>query len=293
MESRFYEQYYQWLERIGRLKDVGVFFIVGSPKSGTTWLQKCLDIHPQISSDGEGHFDLFADAFRNLLAAFNQEQKGRIPRARNPLSITFDETDFKNLLKVVMDNQMVKRISGKDIKWVGDKTPEHTKALDLLRELYPNSKILHIIRDGRDCLVSWWSRHKQTVPEAEGLENYIEWFTRNLWVPYVLKARNFGLNNPEDYIEIKYEELHCVPLNTLTTVFEFLGVDSTDETVMKCKEGADFKRLTGGRSMGEEDASSHYRKGIVGDWKNHLDKDLHEKFLETGGDLLKDLGYSV
>lgn len=32
-----------------------------------------------------------------------------------------------------------------------------------------------------------------------------------------------------------------------------------------------FDRKAGGRSRGEEDPESHYRKGVAGDWRNHLD----------------------
>ena len=35
--------------------DPGYFFIGGAPKSGTTWLQRSLDLHPEIVCNGEGH----------------------------------------------------------------------------------------------------------------------------------------------------------------------------------------------------------------------------------------------
>ena len=35
------------------------FFVLGVPKSGTTWVQKALDSHPQLLCRGEGKFMTF------------------------------------------------------------------------------------------------------------------------------------------------------------------------------------------------------------------------------------------
>ena len=42
-----------------------LLFVCGAPKSGTTWLQRVLDAHPQIQCSGEGHF---IERFTVLLA---------------------------------------------------------------------------------------------------------------------------------------------------------------------------------------------------------------------------------
>jgi hypothetical protein len=47
----------------------------------------------------------------------------------------------------------------------------------------------------------------------------------------------------------------------------------------------------GGRKIGEEDEKSHYRKGIAGDWRNHLTDDHVKLFRKCHGDLVERLGY--
>lgn len=47
------------------LKDVPVFFIVGRGKSGTTWLEKTLNSHPEVLCLGEGRF--FERNFRRMV----------------------------------------------------------------------------------------------------------------------------------------------------------------------------------------------------------------------------------
>ncbi|MGE5830299.1 MAG: sulfotransferase domain-containing protein [Micromonosporaceae bacterium] len=52
-----------------------------------------------------------------------------------------------------------------------------------------------------------------------------------------------------------------------------------------------FASLTGGRPVGQEDEGHHYRRGVAGDWRNHL-KPVHlQAFRDRFGDLVERLGY--
>ncbi len=53
----------------------------------------------------------------------------------------------------------------------------------------------------------------------------------------------------------------------------------------------DFKQLAKGRKEGEEDSTSHYRKGISGDWKNYFTEKHKEEFKKQYGEGLIQLGY--
>ena len=53
-----------------------------------------------------------------------------------------------------------------------------------------------------------------------------------------------------------------------------------------------FEALSGGRKPGQEDENSHYRKGVIGDWKNHfMDKHI-DKFKAVTGDLVTFTNYT-
>ena len=51
-----------------------------------------------------------------------------------------------------------------------------------------------------------------------------------------------------------------------------------------------FERLAG-RRRGSADPSSHYRKGMPGDWHNHFTRRVRDAFIERYGDLVVRLGY--
>lgn len=54
-----------------------------------------------------------------------------------------------------------------------------------------------------------------------------------------------------------------------------------------------FSKLADGRKSGEEDTSSHFRKGVAGDWKNHFTRRVEEQFKSHYPDLLQTLGYET
>ncbi len=83
------------------------------------------------------------------------------------------------------------------------------------------------------------------------------------------------------------------PAATIGRVLEFLGVDADDEQIATCAEAGDFKRLSGGREAGREDRTSFYRKGKVGDWREHFDATAERRFEKKGGRLLAELGYAT
>jgi len=58
-------------------------------------------------------------------------------------------------------------------------------------------------------------------------------------------------------------------------------------------EKKSFQRLSGGRTKGQENVKSHYRKGTPGDWVNHFTDEHKRLFKERHGDLLIRLGYET
>ena len=53
---------------------MNVFFVCGAPKSGTTWLQRLLDAHPQVACAGEGHFiERFTAPLSQLVSSYNRQ----------------------------------------------------------------------------------------------------------------------------------------------------------------------------------------------------------------------------
>lgn len=270
------------------------FFIVGCQKSGTTWIQRLLDGHPALRCHGEAYFAaVLAPLLKQVQQAHNQRQKA------GPLGQMTDE-DLIQLFRAAAGLTMSRWLENIDdpdaIEAIGEKTPEHALCMATLDTAFPNAKFIHIIRDGRDVCVSGWFHNlrdggdafRQRFPE---INSYIQYTLTQHWLPYIQRACAFGAANPQRYLELRYESLHTEPEAEIARMLQFLEVDDSDAAIAACAEAGAFQKLAGGRDHGQEDRGSFFRKGVVGDWRNHFDQSNIATCQQHAGDMLRALGY--
>jgi hypothetical protein len=311
--------------------DPPVFFVVGLAKSGTTWLMKTLDAHPEVLCKGEGRF--FGEEYRREVLAQTQikQQPSSLYNAllgseylrlwieRSPWSTHGDADEhLKNLTRLATDYFLMQELSKSGKKVVGDKTPLlGPKFVQEISEIYPEARVIHIIRDGRDQAVSFihqqgnrakrgrthrlspeelakseaYRRSPQEVGEGMFAEKTLRKAAEN-WAIRVGQAVEDGpALFGESYTEVHYEDLLERPNEEARRLFEFLGVDASGSLVERAVRSASFEKLSKGRERGEEDPSSFYRKGVSGDWKNLFNERDKQVYKEEAGELLIRLGY--
>jgi len=268
-------------------------FIVGCQKSGTTWMQRILDAHPDIRCHGETIFGpILMPMLRDLVRTHNAKHKA------GPVS-DLDTDDARTLFRVAVGLCMRRWVGDRSVKMIGEKTPEHAMCMESLHGCFPQAKFIHVVRDGRDVCVSGWYHNLRQPNAAEFRErfptinDYIAYTVRDHWVPYITKARQFAGKHPELFHEVRYESLHDSPKQTIAEVMDFLGMSYTPEIIEHCQGAASFETLTGGRQPGEEDRESHYRKGIVGDWQTTLNASDLQTFKTLGSRMMQELGYAA
>jgi lipopolysaccharide transport system ATP-binding protein len=172
-------------------------------------------------------------------------------------------------------------------------------------ELPPRWRRFVVIRDLRDTLVSLYFSYKyshrrdrlpdallyfcellQTVDVETGLRETME-----VALPTTAaEIQRSWLEAGERLI--RYEDL----LDRDVEILEPLLIDQCELPVDRGQlraaiERTRFERLTGGRGRGQQDVTSHQRKGIAGDWRNHFSDALKSDFKERWGDLLIATGY--
>jgi len=255
-------------------------------------VQRLLDSHPKISCHGEGYFGpLLKPYLEQVVLQYNQRHKAGIKG-------NYTTEDIQTLFQAAVGIHFVRWAGDKEVAAVGEKTHEHSLFLGLLGQTFPNSKIIHIIRDGRDvCVSGWFHNQRKGGPNFQqrfpDMNKYIHYTITQHWLPYIQKAREFGQKYPDRYFELKYEDMHSDTAGHIASMVKFLGVDTSASSIEKCVKGGSFKSLTGGRELGEEDNQSFFRKGIVGDWRNHLDDTNIATFNQLAGTMSKQLGYEI
>jgi sulfotransferase family protein len=277
-----------------------LFFIGGAIGSGTTWLQLLLDQHPKISCRGEGHFVTFlAGGLHHIIERYNNYlvTKNRIIYRDIGGYPLFEDVEFNALHATAMLLLMNKQRGGKPVLAIGEKTPDNVRTFDGLRIAFPTAMFVHMLRDPRDAAVSGWHLGQRTDPAelASTFGDKPSYFRRfaELWANETLQGLEFGARYPRQYIQVRYADLSEQSAAALQPVLRFLGVDASAEMAQSCMAGADFQKLSGGRPRGMEDPSSHLRRGVVGDWVNHLDPDTNRYFLSKAGSLMRQIGIDL
>ena len=93
-------------------------------------------------------------------------------------------------------------------------------------------------------------------------------------------------------LPIRFEELTGPRQHEcFRTLFSHCDIAMPDNVLEKLLEDHSFSKLAAGRQPGQEDVNSHYRKGVIGDWKNHFTDAHVDKFRKITEDLATLAGY--
>jgi len=202
-------------------------FIVGPQRAGTTMLAAMLDRHSRISIPPETlFFHSFIIYYEDNKSTDSREEMVRLALAYRriaDLQLREDEVlehfsqyekNLKNLFRSILETYTKKQ--GK-IR-AGEKTPAHLLYVPQLLKLYPEAKVVCIIRDGRDAVRSLLRTHwaQPNNPRRFGLL-CCQW---NDWVQLALNySKKFS---SQQYILVKYEDIVRDPENQLRQICDFV-----------------------------------------------------------------------
>jgi len=296
------------------LDSVGLFIVTGVTKSGTTWLQRLLDSHPEMACGGESKLNVFLTQLGPAIREYNtaltktnekiyRDQAVYRPLAQ-PQALAIMRYLFLDRLGALRDAASAAgKLTGRTpdetcaLRWIGDKDPDYKRDLVSWRAILPELRIVSTTRDGRDCYVSlWFHLHPDREPLAAA--NRAEFLGRikghaATWRDTMAKFHNDDAAFPGQHFAIRYESLLADAAGEMTRLFEWFGCDASPETVADVVARNAFALLSGGRKPGEADAKSFLRKGIAGDWKNHFDAECNALYCDVAGEALAAAGYEV
>jgi hypothetical protein len=277
-----------------------LFFIMGMPKSGTTWLVRMMNAHPEICCWGEGHLsNILYPILENALKTYDKRVNdwhgkfAEIGLEQAPPRFTVN--DLYHLFITATGTLFTRALDDPRVTTIGEKTPDNLYSAERLGYLFPNARFIHIIRDGRDACVSGYNMRKaMNEPDFDTkfptFHAYAENFAQS-WSKSVKRGHAFRDKQPDRYAEVTYEALHADASAELAKLFQFLDVPVSDEILKTSVEAGSFKALSKGRERGEESKGSFFRKGIVGDWKNTMEPETQEAFWKHAQEVLTQMGY--
>lgn len=206
-------------------------FLVGCSRSGTTLLQSMLAAHPLIASFPESKF------FIHLIPRYEAKRLkfGVASRQLKPeLEAFFRKIDRPEIIKEIpfipllmgqytrwfikILNRLAKE-QGK-LFWV-EKTPDHLLYLDYIERFVPGSRIVHLVRNGKDVVASLYELMKKYPKIWSGLDDIDGCI--DVWQRAISTSRNY-VHNP-NHIVVRYEKLVENPQAILEEICQFIGVE--------------------------------------------------------------------
>ncbi len=246
--------------------DQNILFVAGLPKSGTTWLERMIASYPGF------------------------EIQARVPEAEFHELRTGGSHDFE-LPEGVFD-RFDRRLAVMKLHSHGSEHNNRVLAASGVRCVY-------LYRDLRDIAVSnyFYVRRARWHPEYRLYKNAdlnegLRIFADRRLGEYVDWIRSWKSNaDPETTLEVRYEQILEEPIEIMTKVAALFGLDTDADRIAEIVERNSFKRMTGGRTPGQENSKSFVRKGKAGDWKNQFDDETKAIFKASIGDFLIETGY--
>ncbi|MGB3612660.1 MAG: sulfotransferase, partial [Elainellaceae cyanobacterium] len=213
-------------------------FIVGSGRSGTTLLASILNASEDIYIPYESDFiarafpyyhqdrsDLGEDDYRQIFRLFqlsakqdgwglSEDQVVSHLKARAPQ--TFAEVNS------ALYEAFHQQEKTEDLLW-GIKAPVLIASLERIHKVFPQAKIIHVVRDGRDVYLSYKKVH-ETSDITFGPKGVIE--NALYWTDGLRRVSEFLKAHPSHQVyELRYDELLTNPEAVSKQLCDFLGIE--------------------------------------------------------------------
>ena len=287
------------------------FFIFGHARSGTTLLMRLVRLHPEVYCNYQAHFFTRQPLLKSLVNTPDAEEW--LTRKSNRWNQGRDLSPLvlRAAADIILERDAAR--AGKMI--VGDKSPSstiHGQAVRDMHAVYPDAKLVYIVRDGRDVLVS--ERFRNFVEESKFLSAedkriiedlrkdqtqftngtrsiFTETFIRRVakgWVANLTETedegrRLFGRN----YFGLRYEDLLNRPFDEMSKLWKFLGIKKISESLekeitaeMTSNPDEEWQAQRNG------DISSFLPKGQAGNWQRLFTARDKAVFKEIAGEML-------
>jgi hypothetical protein len=244
-----------------------MIFIVGARRSGTNWLQRMICAHPATVAIPSETF-LFTEGIKPLAARFQHGAAGSTATGHTWMERDAMLDGLREFCDVVFLGLRDALRPGAER--IVERTPDHVRSLDLIGAVYPDARVVHIVRDGRDVTRSLLSQEWGPASVAEAAE---EWRS-------AIEAARAAAPGLSHYREVRYEDLLGDARSQLVELLEWLGLGATEDVLESALVEARVK-------YNVDPAAPRTR---TGKWRVAFSSGEVEEILRVAGPTLAELG---
>ncbi len=265
-------------------------FLVGCPRSGTTWVQMLFAQHPAIATTQETHL------FEGYLAPLRRAwERDRTNHRGIGVQAALTEEEFDELCAGFARRVLTAMAkTNSEAEVVLEKTPAHVRHAALILKLLPDAFFIHLVRDPRAVVASLcaagrsWGRSWASTDPVKNAR---------MWVSDVMAGHSIAALT-QRHTTVKYEDLlGQAGASVLEHLFHRMGLSADGAFCQQVLAECSIDRLrnhsetikAGGTISG--DPADFYRKGTADSWAGELSPRDVQAIEYIAGDLMREHGY--
>jgi hypothetical protein len=294
------------------------FFIFGHARSGTTLLARLVRLHPEVHCNYQAHFFTRPPLLQALVA--DEQVESWLTRRSNRWNHGGDLSAvvLRAAADFILESDACQ--AGKNI--VGDKSPNSLndgESVRLMHKVYPDGRLIYIIRDGRDTVLSHrfqafidspqhlskedlrirdefshdpepFLKGERSIFTEKGIRRAAEGWVRNVVETDMAGKELYG----EKHFTVRYEDLLVQPVEEMSRVWAFLkadplqpGLEAAVEAEIHENPDADWQQQKAG------EIARPLLKGRHGSWREMFTARDRQVFHAVAADTLNAWGYEA
>lgn len=255
-----------------------VIFIGGSMSSGTSLMRSILDVHPKVNCGPETKITHLA--LRFLYDLFEKDKSSLTFMKNAGISNETVKKSFGMLIYYVM----LSNVRSKQVERICDKEPSNREYIVYYKSVFPYSKFIYVIRDGRDASYSLLKRVTSKRGFAAFLSILRKWNSDNR------RAYKQCVEVGQDYcLIVRYEKLVSSPETEMRKISEFLNLSWT-ERFLNHEKYIHSEIVLSKTEWSRKGLEQKINNGSVGSWEGNIVK-YDSNVVSKEIDMLHELGY--
>ncbi|MGH2923482.1 MAG: sulfotransferase family protein, partial [Solirubrobacterales bacterium] len=284
-------------------------WIFGSSRSGSTWLLRMLSqLKPVVPID-DPHIGHHLGVWRPIPLAWATAED--LPELRTLSDYKRDTRDYffsdryreawepalRELLRARFEAQAAEDAAARriDHPLVVVKEPA-SHVSDILLGLFPGSRLIWLLRDGRDVVDSWldayregtWATEGGAYPvSAEGRLAMVRWQS-SVWLRRTeVMQRTFASLAPSNRLLVRYEDLREHSGRALERICRMLGIAGYRDRIYAVANANLYERVP----VGERGEGREIRRAAPGGWRHSMSDEELAAMHAILAPKLAELGY--
>lgn len=266
-----------------RLNPENIIWILGSPRTGSTWLSRIL-------RRLDDHI-LWDEPFYGVVLGFreNLANSGRVDRKDFILNEAYKDAWLRSLRDLFLGVCEARFPNLRPKHHLIVKEPNGSHSAPLIMEAFPESKLVFLTRDGRDVVASlldaakngaWYgyANFEASITEAimqngrflyprhESEDAFVEQLARNYVNNIRAVERAYAAHPEGSKVMLRYEDLREDPFGRISATYRALGIETDTPRLKRAIEELSWENIPEDKK-GEGKFS---RKAKPGSWREDL-----------------------